>query len=206
MLSNVNNSSHDFARLFSNNSHKGETMKKVIFTLFVIIAISALLHPISYYIGFTISDNTDQLQESITSFIDRPSKTGINVDIKQSVKIDNKKYALFIRNDSMGLAVLTKGFNHKYKIYSAEYGGSGFFRGYIYKTNKAKYLVVYGSNKNLKINYVKVSLEGKEYKINVPKQEYYIVYCKVPDETKNKFPDIYSYKFYDANDVEIIIY
>ena len=180
-------------------------MKKVFFTLFIILVVMSL-YLLSYNNQFTINDNTYQIQENISSFIDRPLESTINVDIKQSVEIDNKKYALFIKNDSMGFAVLTKGFNNKYKIYSAEYGGNGFFKGYIYKTNEAKYLIIYGKNDKSKINYVKVSLEDKEYKINVPKQEYYIVYSKVPDEIKITFPDINNYEFYDANDVEIINY
>ena len=180
-------------------------MKKNLLAVFIILVVMSL-HLLNYINRFTISDNTYQLQENITAFIDRPLKATNYVDIKQSVEIDNKKYVLFIRNNSLGSAVLTKGFNNKYKIYSAEYGGSGLFRGYIYKTNKAKYLIIYGKNDKSKINYVKVLLEDKEYIINIPKQEYYIVYSKVPYESKITFPDINNYKFYDANDVEIIIY
>ena len=161
---------------------------------------------LNYSNQFTISDDIYQLQENIKSFINRQSNITNSVDIKQSVEIDNKKYALFIINDSMGFAVLTKGFNNKYKIYSAEYGSSGLFRGYIYKTNKDKYLIIYGKNDKMKINYVKVYLENKEYKINVPKEDYYLVYSKVPDEIKITFPDINNYKFYDANDDKIINY
>lgn len=180
-------------------------MKKVFLNLFIILVVMSLLL-LNYSNQFTISDDTYQLQENLKVFINRTSEITNNVEIKQSVEINNKKYVLFIMNDSMGFAVLTKGFNNKYKIYSAEYGGSGLFKGYIYKTNKAKYLIIYGRNDNMKINYVKVYLENKEYKINVPKEEYYLVYSKIPDEIKITFPDINNYKFYDTNDEKIINY
>lgn len=179
-------------------------MRKVVLALFIIL-VAMSLYLLNYNYQFNISDNTYQLQENIKVFINGTSKITNNVEIKQSVEIDNKQYVLFIKDDdSINFAKLTKGFNKKYKINSVESYSSS-FRGYIYEINKDKYLIIYGRN-DKSISYVKVSIEDKEYKINVPKQEYYIVYSKVSDEIITNFPHIYNYKFYDANDVEIINY
>ena len=43
----------------------------------------------------------------------------------------------------------------------------------IIETNKGKYLIIRGRNFDNKIDYLKAVVEGKEYKINVPKQEFY---------------------------------
>lgn len=174
-------------------------MKKLLFTLLVIIIISCLGF-ILYLRPYNIVDNKKQLAENIQQFINRP-KGYNNIDIKQELVIDNKKYVLFTMDDYTGFSELTKGFNNKYKIESVEYS-SELLKDEIIKVKKEKYLLLRGKNCNNKIAYAKVKLDGVEYKINMP-QDYYIVYCKVPVETQRTWIEIENIRLFDINDVDI---
>jgi hypothetical protein len=176
-------------------------MKKSIFASLGIIIIVCIVF-ISYSRIYTITDNKRQLEDNITQFSKRPTTIANNIDIKQELNLDNKKYILFMTNNTLGDAELTKGLNSKYKI-EAIGGGGASFRYKIYKTNKGKYLILKGKNPNTKITYTKVTLENKEYKISIPQQEYFIVYCTVPSETQSIYPKTKNIKFYDKNDIDI---
>lgn len=166
--------------------------------IIIIICIGFILYSNTY----TITSSKSQLIDNILLFINRPTVVANNIDIKQELDIDNKKYVLFLINNKLGYAELTKGFNNKYKI---EYTGSGsaFFRGEIKKTNKSKYIILKGKNPNNNIAYSKVVLDNMEYKIVIPQQEYFMVYCEVPFETERIFLETNSIKFYSSNDIDI---
>lgn len=154
------------------------------------------------YDTYSITDDRVRLEDNIKKFINRPGIVTNYIDIKQSINIDNKKYTLFVFDGTLGCAELTKGFNNKYKIEFVGYGSSS-FRYRIHKTNKAKYLIIEGRNYYFKINYVKILLDNKEYRIDIPQQEYFLAYCKVSNETQTIFPDINNFKLYDKNNVDI---
>lgn len=164
----------------------------------IVICIGVALYSKAY----AITNNKTQLMDNILRFINRPTVVANNIDIKQELNIDNKKYVLFIINKNLGEAELTKGFNNKYKIETAGYG-SGFYRDEINKTNRGKYLIISGKNYENKISYIKILLDGKEYKISIPKQEYFIVNCAVPIKTQQEFVGGNSIKFYNNNDIDI---
>lgn len=153
---------------------------------------------------YAIKNDKEVIKNRLIQFINRPTVIANNIDINQELNIDNKKFVSFIINDTLGDAKLTKGINNKYKIDTAGYGGTS-FRGEIIKTNKGKYLILKGKNYDNKISYVRVLLENKEYKINIPKQEYYMVYCSVPSETEMTSLDINSIKFYNENEADITV-
>lgn len=170
--------------------------------LFVIIIVYIAF---AYYsLTYAIKNDKQVIKNHLIQFINRPTVITDNIDIKQEVNIDNKKYIFFVIDDKLGGAELTKGINNKYKIDSTVYG-SGSFRYEISKTNKGKYLILKGKNYDNKIAYVKVLLENKEYKITIPEQQYYMVYCSINTETELAFLDINSIKFYNENDADISV-
>lgn len=174
--------------------------KNLIMLLLCVLIIVGIVF--SYSRTYKISDNKKQLEYNIKQFSNRATVIYNNIDIKQELNLDNKKYILFMTNNNLGDAELTKGLNNKYKI-EATGGGSASFRNKIYKTNKGKYLILKGRNPNMKIAYTKVTLENKEYKISIPQQEYFIAYCTVPNETENVYPETRNIKLYNKNDVDI---
>lgn len=176
-------------------------MKKLILILSLILIVSVIV-VFNYNKTFSISDNTKQMEYSIMKFINRPTTFTDNINIKQTIDIDNKKFVLFISTDFLGIgdAVLTKGINTKYEIDSTGYGSTIFQYG-VQKTNKHKYFIVNGKNYDNKIYYIKTVLDGKEYKLNIPKQEYFISYCPVSNDTQSIFPS--SLAIYDKHGTDI---
>ena len=178
-------------------------MRKKLLSLLSILIIILTIAFLCYLRNYRISDNKKQLEENIKAFINRPTVVVNNIDIKQELNIDNKKYVMYIiDNGTLGEAELTKGINNKYKIDSAGYG-SGFFECEIYKTNKGKYLIIKGENYHMQIASIKVPVDDKVYKFNIPQQKYFLVYCPVPDQTEIILPDFNKIKIYDKNDIDI---
>jgi hypothetical protein len=167
-------------------------------SIVIVICIGFILYSRTY----TITDSKIQLTDNILRFFNRPTIIANNIDIKQEVNLDNKKYVIFIVNNRLGDAELTKGLNNKYKIESTG-DSSSYFRDEIKKTNKGKYLILQGKNLDNKIAYCKVMLDNKEYKIIISQQEYFMVYCEVPIETQSQFPDANDIKLYSSNDADI---
>lgn len=63
--------------------------------------------------------------------------------------------------------------------------------------------MIEGKNYDNEIDYIKVALKGKEYKIKIPNQEYFISYCLVSNDTQSVFPDGLLPELYDKNDNNI---
>lgn len=183
-------------------------MKKI-FGVIASVLIIGFIVILNYNEKFSIIDSKQQLYNSIMYSINRPNITVDNVDIKKMIDIDNKKYILFVSNKFTGIGdtVLTKGINNKYKIEYTEYG-SNIFQYRVQETNKNKYFVVFGKNYGEKIDWIKVILDRKEYKIKIPQQEYFISYCLISSDTKNIFPDDLGFNLYDKynNDITNKIY
>ena len=189
-------------QLKSESMNKGVfLMKKLFFTILFMIIIVFIVF-ISYLKTYTVTENKKQLEDSVKQCADTTALPSDSIDIKQQLNLDNKKYIIFtVNNNLFGDAEFTKGFNNKYKIERTGWNNNYFKYG-IYKTNKGKYLILKGDNYDMKISYAKVLLNNKEYKINIPQQEYYIAYCEVPYEAKSNHPHINNIKMYDANDAE----
>lgn len=171
---------------------------KVLLFLIIILCVGFVYYSKIY----TIKNDIEIVKNSLIKFINRSTVITKDIDIKEELNIDNKKYVFFVINNKLGNAELTKGINNKYKINSTGYA-SGSFRDEISKTNKGKYLILRGKNLDNKIAYIKVVLDDKEYKISIPQKEYYMVYCSVPTETERIFLDINNLKFYNKNDNDI---
>jgi hypothetical protein len=176
-------------------------MKKSLSILSCLLIISCTLL-INYNRTYSISQSNKELEDSLVNWINRPATVTDSIDIKQSINIDNKKYVLFKINDSLGSAELTRGLNKKYKIDSTEYG-TNIFEYRVQKTNKAKYFIINGKNYDMNINYIKVKLDNTEYKVDISKQEYFIAYCNVSNDTQSIFPSGGDFKLYNKNNIDI---
>lgn len=169
-------------------------MKKniMLFILMLILFIASYKSYI-YFNSYHINGTEKELEQKILNKIDIQ-----NISIKNSIDLDNKKYILFIADHKLGSAVFKKGLNNKYKMGSVSYGTNP-IKLKIVKTNKAKYFLLLGKNPKMEISYAKLLLENKKYKINIPKEEYFIAFCKVNNNIKTIYPDINSITFFNAN-------
>lgn len=171
---------------------------KVLLFLIVILSIGFVYYSKVY----KIKNDIEVVKNGLIKLMNRSTVIIKDIDVKEELNIDNKKYVFFIINNKLGDAELTKGINNKYKINTVGYG-SGSLRDEISKTNKGKYLILKGKNVDNKIAYIKLLLGDNEYKINIPEKEYYMVYCSVPNETERTFLDINNVKFYNESDNDI---
>lgn len=174
--------------------------KKIYYTLVILVLIYGGFS--LYYRPYTIADNKMQLEESIVKIINRPVVITDKVEIKQELNLHNKKFVLFSYGNKLANVELIKGINNKYKIEGVELNDN-YFQDDIRTTSDGKYLILEGKNYNSKIAYVRVLLDSNEYKINIPQQEYFITYCKVPMGTERTFIGVGNLKIYNSQDVDI---
>lgn len=155
---------------------------------------------------YTLGDDEHELQENIKSFLSRGSVVAIDsVEIKDIIAMDNMKFIFAIINDDMGLVELKQGFNDKYKIDFISYGSDPFL-GRIYETDKSKYVVVYGRNDNMEMDYINVTFDDYEYKLNLPEEQFYLVYCEISSEISVTSPEYMVYEFFNQDDISIYRY
>ncbi len=62
---------------------------------------------------------------------------------------------------------------------------------------------MFGKNYDMTINYVNAFLEGNYYRIRVPYEEYFIVFCNVPSDTANQIPQYSDFRLFNVNDTDI---
>lgn len=190
----------EYAIYFSNISHYNNMKEKnkiiVVAIIIFVILIMIMTEIIKYLNSYSVVDNTIKLEENICI------KTNFSVNIKNEKELNNNKYVIFIGNNSIGDAIFSKGINGKYKIGSVGYGNK-LISYRIIKANKAKYFVVGGKNTNMKIKYILLLLDNEKYKIQVPREEYFIVYCRIPLKTRILNPDISNIKIYNESNADI---
>ncbi|UZW14452.1 hypothetical protein OSC52_00995 [Clostridium pasteurianum] len=178
-------------------------MKKIFFTLLSALMIFCAIY-IIYVSPYTIIDNKKQLEVNVKNFINKSTVFVENIQIIQELNLDNKKLILFLTNDNLlGDGELTKGINNKYKIEEVGYSNNQFMN-HVIKTDKKSYVILEGKNYNNKITYAKVLLDGNQYKVNIPQQSYFIVYCEIPSvKTKITRISMDNIKLYDKKNIDI---
>lgn len=179
--------------------------KKIVFILLaglLIILLSITANLYTYFNNYNIEDNRNQLEENILLRLNKPTKIIDNIDIIKTIDLGNKKYVIFMVNYYLGHAEFLKGFNDKFKIGATGYG-SNLIKYQIDKINNTNYFFLFGKNPDLKISYGTLLLDGKEYKFNIPSEEYFITYSKVSTKTQIKYPEISNIKFFDKNGMDI---
>ncbi len=168
-------------------------MKRKIYIIIIVLTF-IVLSILDYGRKYPIEDDLDQIGTCILSYINRPTIIYDDIDIKETLDIDNKKYILFTLDNTIGFSEFIKGYNHKYKYYVASHGGSNLFGGRVYETNKGKYIVIYGKNQGIKYKSVTVTLDNKKYKFELPQKEYYIIHYSVPRKTKSPYLEDYIFE------------
>lgn len=180
---------------------RAEEFLKLIKKYKVIILISAviclLLVSYSYikpYFQYTINDNEQAIEESISKMLKQP------IQIKLVNDIDNKRIVLFTIGTEIGESEFTKGPNNKYKIESAGYGtNTVIYR--IMETNKAQYVRFLGINDE-NISKIIAFVDGDKYNLIVPEGQYFITYKALSKYTERTFPS--ASVWFDKDDKEII--
>lgn len=110
-------------------------------------------------------------------------------------------------NGDYGYARLVKGLNGKFKIDIAGYGSGqgGELQNASYgviDTNKEKYLILYGGNRDLKIDHILATAHTGEYDFtfDVSEDKIFLQSAKIPTGVEQPFPAELS--FYDSDNNE----
>lgn len=147
-------------------------------------------------------------EDEVIDFINNSEITSKSIDsqikskdIKETINIDNKKLVFFKQKDEIWLCEFTKGFNNKYK-YNRIVGTSSLFLESFIRTDKKDYFIICGYNYGNEIEYRKVNIENKEYKINLPKDREPFIVAQQIDRSKG-YAMIPSLELYDINNNNI---
>lgn len=178
-------------------------MKKSIF----IIAAILLVFTFGWIVctqKYTIVDNENSIKKAIINKITKNSVTPYNkIVIRNMAEIKNKKIVYYTLESKekilLGDAMLTKGINKKYKLDFCGYG-TNLTESRIIDIKKSRYLYVMSRNYNRMIKRLKVFVEGYEVLIDVPDDEYFIVFTNIESSMRNGSVDkILFYDSYDNN-------
>lgn len=156
-------------------------MKRIIVLIFCIIFIFLIGLIINYQLSYSVTDSMDDIENKIADFLSssKYNDSTKKISVENQCSIDDRKYVLFYIDKKLAYAELKKGFNSKYKIISVT-EDIDMLRSEIIKTNKSKYLFITGKNADLQIDYIKAKVGVDEYKVTIPKENYFISYCPVP--------------------------
>ena len=161
-----------------------------------------------YYSIYSIPDNKELIGQSIMPYTNRSelistSSNGLSkIIIEQAIVLDNREFVLYRFEDDFALMYLEKGLNNKYKYNGSEGGYTPFLYG-VKETNKSNYFVIFGRNWDMRMSYAKATIDHKEYKLNIPKQEYFIVYCPILKNEQGANPYNSDFKLFDDNNIDI---
>jgi hypothetical protein len=139
---------------------------------------------------YTINHDKASIQTGISEKLNR--EVDLDLKVLKIVQLDDTSsyISLFqLKNGHFGFAQLTEGPNGKLKVKTFGHG-SNLVRYQKVLTEQGVYGVLYGINKNRKIDHIKAKLLGEEYSFitNVSLDERILNYEKLPATIKDPFP------------------
>lgn len=137
----------------------------------VVIVTAFILSSILYFSEYNIGNNTQSIEESISSFI------GEEVTVRDTKKVENILLVYFTIDScrEMGITPMYRGINGLYQIRGANYGGEALGVSVYGVEGKEKdLLVVYGENTDMMINTINVKHKDKEYNLDSKDKKYIV--------------------------------
>lgn len=166
----------------------------------VIIFMFVILLVITQHFRYPIKPDNSNLKKHILEWANRNNRNNEipkkDVQILDWMDFENRRHASILLEGQLGEVRLIKGINGRYMIESSGHG-TGNFRYRVEEGKKEKHFIFAGKNTDLLINKISFILEGEEYTINVPKQEYFMVAFEVNNNIESIFPEAETLRFYD---------
>ncbi|SHJ74506.1 hypothetical protein SAMN02745163_02491 [Clostridium cavendishii DSM 21758] len=123
-----------------------------------------------------------------------------NISIIKTRVIKDKKLVMFKKENLLGIVVLGKCRDERYKVEKIKYS-NGSMALECYKNKKNKYIVVYGFNGSNKIHNIGFNISENLQRLNLYDEEYFF---KVwPMDKEEKEYDMLSLKAYDSKNYDI---
>ncbi|TYR81897.1 hypothetical protein FZC66_07075 [Priestia megaterium] len=167
-------------------------MRKVIQFLFLFICIAVVIGVYEFF-HYPIPNNATSIEQHLRKWESKGTVNGPKpIDIRDIRQIDDSDtyVALYtIPGDKEGMAVLKEGWSKRLRI-EVSTKTSNLVEYEDLHTNKGTYALFIGKNPSKQIHRVKASLVNDNYtfEVNVPKEEYFVLYKKVPKYVKETFP------------------
>jgi hypothetical protein len=180
-------------------------MKKVFCVTSVCILLATVISSCSTGTNKTYY-NEDKIREEIPSYLRSESLDKNDIQIKKTLEIGDVKYILFEANKKVGDAKVTHRINangdEEYDLDPVAYNDKHFLST-VSNNKSGNYIIVEGKNVDKKIAYIKCTLEDSEYKIHIPKDDYFIESAKINGPIGTTDKNINNIKFYDDKDIDI---
>ena len=176
-----------------------------------VVAVGILVLLVCWAIGYQFEYSYDLNMVTLPVEIGKMYNKGYereklpNVDVYDGVGVGNKEYYLFEIGEEiqLGTVTLEKGWNGRWKIDWLSYGG-GNFRNSIVEADGHSYLIFAGSDIGRKIATVQVTVQNREYTLQVAGHDGNFIMCEevyLTDEENHVLPDAIRFLDIDGNDI-----
>lgn len=153
-------------------------------------------------LNYTVQADNGNLAGRAVQFLNRGKQVpaGEEIRIYGSVDLGDARYVLmeYVQSGEpqLGTICLEKGLNGRYKIDHIGWGG-GNFREKVVEEGGQKYYILGGRNAYFGISRAKIVFEGREYVLDVPEGERFLVYTEIDPAITKNYSDLDKLRFYD---------
>ncbi|MVO99518.1 hypothetical protein [Paenibacillus lutrae] len=174
-------------------------MKKIVLYGLSCVIVFIVVFTIHQSFSYKIRNDLKEIETAIEVWSSRGEEVITDYTHKKSKDVDDTKLVyLFVGDtDYQADAILTKGWNGKYKIESTGQG-SNLFRYKTMKTDKGSYVWIMGKNYDLKIDRIKTFFKNETCEMRIPKEEFFIEVCRLKKTDVGVYA--YPYKIKVLND------
>lgn len=180
----------------------GKHMNKKWMYVILCTVIIGFGYTLFYSNQYSVGDNRASIHADLTTWENRGSQEKNEISILKVTQIDdtNSHVVLFeTAHKHLGYAQLLKGWNGKFKIIQSG-SGTNMVSYHDLKTNQGTYGILMGKNLDFQIDYIIAKSEFTDedfsFTSNIPKDEKFLVYKKLPSDLKETFLTI---TLYDEN-------
>lgn len=158
-------------------------------------------------INCTVRADNSNLEEHALRYLNRGRRMPAEeLRLYDWVDLGKERYVLteYIQTDEpqLGMIVLEKGLNGRYKIDHIGYG-DGNFREKVVADGEQKYYIFGGRNAYFGIEEVKTVLDGREYIMEVPEGDRFLICTEVASTTEASHGDLDKLAFYNGSGADI---
>ena len=155
-------------------------------------------------ISYTVQADNSNLEERALQFLNQGREAPAQGEIRlyDQVDLGKERYVLmeYIQavEPQLGRIKLEKGLNGRYKIVGIGYGGGNFREG-VEENGKEKYYLFGGRNTYFAIAEIKAVLDGREYILDVPEGDHFLICTEVAPTTEDNHCDFEKLAFYNGS-------
>ncbi|QNL45036.1 hypothetical protein H8790_03080 [Oscillibacter hominis] len=159
-----------------------------------------------YSAQYPIRADQSNLIEYTRRFVNRGRSEsfpiGKQIELYDFVDIGRDRFVLVEIDESLGELSLRRGLTGQYRLDSAGYGG-GNFRERVVESGGKQYDLLGGRNSGLAISEIVISLDGRDYRLDIPEKEHFFVCTEIDSEIEETHSDLDEMKFYDKDGKDI---